>query len=104
MSKNLLDQLVKEVTKPIIRKRIRWGRNWLCLCSSGKKYKRCCMGRINKLTSLDDNASIGELYNDIEEVVRPDKEVRLREDFNTDIVKSLGIPASLMNEGNSNGK
>ena len=45
-----------EVTKPLRRKRIRWKRNWVCVCGSGKKYKKCCLKDIEALDSMDGNA------------------------------------------------
>jgi hypothetical protein len=32
--------------KPRTARRIKLGRNDLCLCGSGKKYKRCCLGKL----------------------------------------------------------
>ncbi len=104
MSRSLLEQLVKEVTKPIIRKRIKWGRNWLCLCNSGKKYKRCCLNKIDQLTASDGNSSLGELHNDIGEVFMQDKEATRSGGFHTDIEKSLGIPDQMMHGGNGDEK
>ena len=46
------------ITMPIHRKRMRWMRNWPCLCGSKNKYKRCCMQDIEKLTGVDGNSSI----------------------------------------------
>lgn len=50
-----------DITVPIRRKRVRWNRNWSCLCGSKKKYKRCCMGNIEDLTSFDGNVDTIEL-------------------------------------------
>jgi len=33
------------VTQPIKRTLPKWGRNWLCSCGSGLKYKKCCLNR-----------------------------------------------------------
>lgn len=41
----LLDVLgigTKKPQKPVVRKRLKIGRNELCICESGKKYKKCC--------------------------------------------------------------
>lgn len=62
------------------------------------------MGRINRLTLLDDNASIGESYNDMEGVVKQDKEVKSPGGVNMEIARSLSLPVSLTSRGNSNGK
>ncbi|HEY6536209.1 MAG TPA: SEC-C domain-containing protein [Candidatus Nitrosocosmicus sp.] len=32
--------------------KVRIGRNDLCLCGSGKKYKKCCMNKSNKYTNI----------------------------------------------------
>lgn len=57
------------VTMPISRKRIRWGRNWLCMCGSGAKYKKCCMSEINSITASDGNANIKLLSKDIQKMI-----------------------------------
>ena len=57
------------VTMPINRKRIKWGRNWPCLCGSGKKYKRCCSDEITGLTVSDGNAKVQELSEDIQKMI-----------------------------------
>lgn len=57
------------VTMPIVRKRMKWYRNWTCLCGSGKKYKRCCMNEINSLTASDDNANITPIPKGVKTVV-----------------------------------
>lgn len=49
-----------EVTKPIRRKRIRWKRNWLCVCGSGLKFKKCCMKDMQALDLLDGNIQTEE--------------------------------------------
>lgn len=57
-SKQLIDLLkLQPTTKPIRRKRVKWNRNWQCLCGSGKKYKRCCLKEVEQLTSIDQNAT-----------------------------------------------
>ncbi len=45
------------VTQPIKRKRVRWNRNWPCICNSGKKFKKCCMKDIEALDLIDGNVS-----------------------------------------------
>lgn len=57
------------VTLPINRKRMKWGRNWLCLCGSGKKYKQCCIAEITSLTALDGNAVTKQLPEDIRNMI-----------------------------------
>jgi len=54
---------------PIRRKRIKWQRNWLCLCGSGKKYKRCCIPEITSLTAQDGNAIVEQLPEDIQNMI-----------------------------------
>jgi hypothetical protein len=54
---------------PIQRKRMKWQRNWLCLCDSGRKYKNCCMKDIDELTSSDGNASVDPLSPAIKDIV-----------------------------------
>ena len=44
-----------EVTKPLRRKRMRWGRNWTCVCGSGKKFKKCCFKDMAALDAEDGN-------------------------------------------------
>ncbi len=56
------------VTMPIGRKRIRWSRNWKCLCGSSKKYKKCCMMEIDSLTASDDNATVVPIPEDIQKM------------------------------------
>lgn len=46
------------ITMPIIRKRIKWKRNWQCMCGSKKKFKNCCLSQSEFLTSLDGNATV----------------------------------------------
>jgi len=60
-----LQNRVDGVTMPLQRKRLKWKRNWSCLCGSGKKYKKCCMGDIQKLDREDGNANITELSEDV---------------------------------------
>jgi hypothetical protein len=48
---------------------MRWGRNWPCLCNSGKKYKRCCMKEIDSFTISDGNANITALSEDIQKMI-----------------------------------
>ncbi len=49
-----------ETTKPIRRKRIKWQRNWPCVCSSGLKFKKCCMKDMQALDLLDGNIQTEE--------------------------------------------
>ncbi len=53
-----IQRRINGVSMPIGRKRMRWMRNWNCLCGSGKKYKRCCMRDIEKLDVVDGNSNI----------------------------------------------
>lgn len=80
MSKKLSEQRnlkrrIEGVTMPIKRKRTKWGRNWLCLCGSGKKYKVCCLGDINDLTMYDGNAKVSELSEDIQKLIEAHRKV-----------------------------
>jgi len=60
-SNKLLDLLkIKPTTQPIRRKRVKWNRNWKCLCGSGKKYKKCCLPEVEKLKLVDQNVSVGD--------------------------------------------
>lgn len=53
--KELISPKPIEITKPIKRKRVKWKRNWPCVCGSGIKFKRCCIKDIQALDSLDGN-------------------------------------------------
>lgn len=64
-----LGRRIAGVTMPISRKRMRWGRNWPCLCGSGAKYKNCCVGDIEAITASDGNASVAKLSEDIQAMV-----------------------------------
>jgi len=64
-----LRRRIQGVTMPIGRKRTRWGRNWPCLCGSGKKYKHCCIGDIDALTASDGNADVTKLPEDIQKMI-----------------------------------
>jgi hypothetical protein len=64
-----LDRRIAGVTMPIGRKRIRYGRNFPCLCGSGKKYKRCCMEQIDTTTAHDGNATVIELSQDVQKMI-----------------------------------
>lgn len=69
-----INRRVEGVTMPIRRKRIKWQRNWLCLCDSGKKYKNCCMKEMDILTASDDNANIKQLPEDIQKMIDNQRE------------------------------
>jgi len=56
-----LKRRIAGVTMPITRKRAKWGRNWLCLCGSKKKYKNCCMKDIEALDNEDQNARVSPI-------------------------------------------
>ena len=62
------------VTMPIERKRIKWGRNWPCICGSNKKYKNCCYETTEALTRQDDNANVVELSEDVQKLVKMHQE------------------------------
>lgn len=62
------------VTMPIQRKRVKWGRNWPCMCGSDNKYKNCCSKTTEALTRQDDNANIVELSEDIQNLVKQHQE------------------------------
>lgn len=47
--------IITEITRPIRRKRIRWQRNWLCICGSKLKFKKCCMKDLRELDLFDGN-------------------------------------------------
>ena len=70
-----LQKRIQGVTMPITRRRARWGRNWLCLCGSGKKYKRCCMNEINNFTVSDSNANVIALSDDIQKMIDVHKKI-----------------------------
>lgn len=57
------------VTMPISRKRMRWQRNWRCLCGSDKKYKNCCLKDISELTLSDGDASVKDLPENIKKII-----------------------------------
>lgn len=60
-SNKLLDLLkISPKTQPIRKKRMRWNRNWKCVCGSDKKYKKCCMKEIEELNLIDQNATFSE--------------------------------------------
>jgi len=64
-----LQRRIKGVTMPISIKRTRWNRNWLCLCGSDKKYKNCCMHKIDSLTIDDGNEIVESLPEDIQKMI-----------------------------------
>lgn len=64
-----LQKRLAGVTMPITRKRIKWGRNWLCMCGSGAKYKNCCLEETDNLTASDSNANVELLPEDIQKML-----------------------------------
>jgi hypothetical protein len=54
---------------PIRHKRMKWGRNWKCLCGSDKKYKNCCKKEIDELTASDGNADVEALSEDVQKMI-----------------------------------
>lgn len=70
---------ISGVTMPIGRKRIKWLRNWPCLCGSEKKYKKCCMKDIDNLTSLDGGAITEALPKELQIMVDELRKVNEKE-------------------------
>ncbi len=64
-----LQRRIANITMPITRRRMRWGRNWPCLCGSEKKYKRCCLREIDAITVSDGNANVVALSKDVQEII-----------------------------------
>lgn len=75
-----LGRRIAGVTMPISRRRMRWGRNWPCLCGSDKKYKRCCLNEIDSFTASDGNANVDKLSPDIQKMI----------DYQRDMLKNGG--------------
>ncbi len=71
-----LRRRIDGVTMPITRKRVKWGRNWLCVCDSGKKFKNCCMVEINSFATFDGNANVTTLPEDVKKIVDTHKEMK----------------------------
>lgn len=65
-----LGKRISGITMPITRKRMRWSRNWPCLCGSGKKYKKCCLGEMNSITTADGNANIELIPEDMQKMIQ----------------------------------
>lgn len=78
------------VTMPIQRKRIKWGRNWPCMCGSDKKYKTCCFKTTEALTRQDDNANVIELSEDVQRLVKIHQEAIAAEEENNGTSKEKG--------------
>jgi hypothetical protein len=72
------------VTMPITRKRIKWGRNWLCLCNSGLKYKNCCLKELEDITNSDGNANIVALPKDVQTMIDTQKQLPEKVGVNRD--------------------
>lgn len=66
------------VTMPIRRRRLKWGRNWLCLCGSEKKYKNCCVLEIDALSASDGNEKVEEIPANVKQMVADWKEEQKR--------------------------
>jgi len=64
-----MSRRINGVTMPLSRKRMKWHRNWLCLCGSGEKYKKCCMKEIEMLGGKDGNVVEQKLSPDVQELV-----------------------------------
>ena len=64
-----LKRRLASVTMPIRRKRIKWQRNWNCLCGSKKKYKKCCIDEITNLTAQDGNAMVKQLPEGVQNMI-----------------------------------
>lgn len=73
-AKRNLGRRIAGVTMPIQRKRVKWGRNWPCMCGSDNKYKNCCFKTTEDLTRQDDNANVIELSEDIQKLVKQHQE------------------------------
>ena len=71
-----LGRRIAGVTMPITRRRMRWGRNWPCLCGSGKKYKACCLNEIEAITASDGNANVTKLPEDIQKMIDAHREAQ----------------------------
>jgi hypothetical protein len=63
-------------TMPITRRRARWGRNWPCLCGSGKKYKQCCLSELDAITASDGNANVQPLSEDVHNLIKSHQEAQ----------------------------
>lgn len=70
-----LNRRIDGVTMPILRKRVKWQRNWPCLCGSEKKYKKCCMAEIDNLTASDGNANVVKLSEDVQKFIDAHRKV-----------------------------
>ena len=71
-----LGRRIAGVTMPITRRRMRWGRNWPCLCGSGKKYKVCCLNEIEAITASDGNANVTKLPENIQKMIDAHREAQ----------------------------
>jgi len=71
---------ISGVTMPIRRKRIKWNRNWKCLCGSNRKYKNCCMKDLDTLSSSDGNMVVRDVPEDVHELVNLIKEQQENEE------------------------
>jgi len=60
---------ISGVTMPISKKRIKWNRNWKCLCGSNKKYKHCCMKDLDALTLSDGNMVVRDVPEDVQDFI-----------------------------------
>ena len=79
-------------TMPIMRKRIKWGRNWLCICNSGKKYKNCCLADVNCLIASDGNARVADMPEDIQRMVNSHIEAeKAKEEANKKVKENGGV-------------
>ncbi len=75
-----LGRRVFGITMPIHRKRIKWQRNWPCMCGSKKKHKNCCLKTTEALTIQDDNANVVELPVDVQKIVKAHQEAMAAEE------------------------
>lgn len=64
-----ISRRIAGVTMPITRRRTRWGRNWPCLCGSGKKYKKCCLSELEDITISDGNEKVQPISEDIQKLI-----------------------------------
>lgn len=63
------ERRINGVTMPIHRKRLKWGRNWPCMCGSEKKHKKCCLLEISAHTASDGNERVEEIPFNIKQMI-----------------------------------
>ena len=85
-----LGRRIQGVTMPIRHKRMKWGRNWQCLCGSGKKYKNCCQKEIDELTASDGNADVEALSEDVQQMINDHVEAEKNKNKEKELKKNGG--------------